>query len=220
MVELNPDAAGPSRPGGTAEAPADLPTSETLRRLVAEIEGDDVSVDWLLGRLRQRAFGYALVLFALPSCLPMPPGIPTACGFVIALVSLQMIIGTDGLWLPQFLDRRRIGKATLERMVERASPWLKRLESVTRPRLRVMTGPVGSRLVGLLALLLAIIVMLPIPFVGNIPPAIATVVIGMGLTERDGLVVLVGLAVSAIALALCATFTVELVQLAWAWAFR
>ena len=203
----------PSRPS------ADVPTSETLRRLVADIDGADASVDWLLGRLRQRAFGYALVLFSLPSCLPMPPGIPTACGAAIALISIQMIVGTDGLWLPRFLDRRRIRKSTLEWMMVRAKPWLERLERIARPRVSVLTGDIGNRLVGLVTLMLAVIVMLPIPIVGNIPPAIATVVIGMGLTERDGLIVLVGLVVSAVAMALCGTFTVELIQWAWAWAF-
>jgi hypothetical protein len=50
---------------------------------------------------------------------------------------------------------------------------------------------------------------LPIPFLGNMPPGVAASVIALGMTERDGLIVLAGLVVSvaAIAIASAATWT-------------
>jgi hypothetical protein len=54
---------------------------------------------------------------------------------------------------------------------------------------------------GLVLLLLSIIVALPIPF-ANQPPAIAQGLIALGLIERDGVVVLIGVGVATIATAI------------------
>lgn len=184
-------------------------TSDLLGSLVAEVEGETASVGWLLARLRKRAFGYALLVFALPSCLPMPPGVPAICGVVLAIVGVQMIVGVHPLWLPSFLSRREVARTSLEALVRRASPSIERLERLARPRLSVMTGPVGYRLVGILVVVLALIMVLPIPFLGNMPPAVAIVIIAIGLTEGDGIIVSVGLIASLAALALSGTLAIE-----------
>jgi hypothetical protein len=48
---------------------------------------------------------------------------------------------------------------------------------------------------------------LPIPFLGNMPPGFAASVIALGMTERDGLVVLIGTLASAIAIAVASVAT-------------
>ena len=54
---------------------------------------------------------------------------------------------------------------------------------------------------------LGFIMILPIPFVGNMPPGFAASVIAIGMTERDGLVVLIGTLVSAVAIAVASVAT-------------
>lgn len=195
--------------GGDPGSPPPLRTSQLLNRLVDRVEGDSATIGWLLEELRLRAFGYAMLVFSLPSCLPMPPGIPTICGLVLAIVGIQMIIGTRGLWLPSFLARRTIGKERLRAMVAWGTPWIERLERFATPRLAIFTGAIGHRLVGGLVLVLAIIMTLPIPLLGNMPPAIAILIIAIGFTEGDGLIVSIGLAASVVALFLAGFFAVE-----------
>lgn len=202
---------GEANSGGGPIAPAR--TSALLRELVAEVEGASTTIGWLLRKLQQRAFGYALLVFALPSCLPMPPGIPMVCGIVLAIVGTQMMVGSHPLWMPRFISRREIGKETLEGLVTRASRWIEKLERLARPRLPVMTGRVGYRVIGAVVFVLAFIMALPIPFLGNMPPAVAVVVIAIGLTEGDGLIVAIGLAVSVVALFLSGAFAIEAVKL-------
>jgi hypothetical protein len=48
---------------------------------------------------------------------------------------------------------------------------------------------------------------LPIPFLGNMPPGFAATVIAIGIIERDGLVVLIGALVSVLASALASVAT-------------
>jgi hypothetical protein len=181
-------------------------TSETLRELV-EGDGERVTFRDILTQLRHRAFGFTLLIFALPCCLPMPPGIPTVCGIAIVIIALNLLAARQRLWLPNAIADKSVARADLQRVVQRAVPYLERLERICRPRLAIVTDTVGKVLVGLVLLLLGGIMILPIPFVGNIPPGIAATVIAIGLTERDGLLVLLGMLVSVVAIAVASVAT-------------
>ncbi len=194
-----------------AERALEPRTSEILKGLVAQVGRRDVSVAWLLQRMRLRAYGFALLAFSVPSCLPTPPGVSTVCGLVLMVVTAQMIIGLQPLRLPRIVARRRLSKADVERFASWIVPWVQRVERIAKPRLGVMTGPVGYRLVGIVVMVLSMIVTLPIPILGNTPPAVATILIALGLTERDGLIVLLGLLGSIIAVAISGTLAVEAV---------
>jgi hypothetical protein len=54
---------------------------------------------------------------------------------------------------------------------------------------------------------LGLIMILPIPLLGNMPPGFAASVIAIGMTERDGLVVLIGTVVSVVAIAVASVAT-------------
>jgi hypothetical protein len=60
--------------------------------------------------------------------------------------------------------------------------------------------------------LMACIVVLPIPF-GNLLPALAMMLIGLGLVFRDGVAVVLGLVTAALALLV----TAGLMLMAWVW---
>ena len=68
---------------------------------------------------------------------------------------------------------------------------------------------------GVLTIGLALVVMLPLPF-SNLPPALALVSISLGLLERDGVMIGIGLTLAVVAVAiggLMAFFAVEAVSL-------
>ena len=59
-------------------------TTEVLRDL-AYGEGERATFREILLGLRHRAFGFTMLMFALPCVLPMPPGIPTVCGIALSV---------------------------------------------------------------------------------------------------------------------------------------
>jgi len=181
-------------------------TSEVLREIAAG-EGERVTFRDILTVLRHRAFGFTLLIFALPCTLPMPPGIPTVCGVALVIIALNLIAARQRLWLPGAIADKSVARADLQRLVDRAVPYLERLERICKPRLTIVTEPVGKILIGLVILVLGFIMILPIPFLGNIPPGFAATFIAIGMTERDGLVVLIGLLVSAVAIAVASVAT-------------
>ena len=79
-----------------------------------------------------------------------------------------------------------------------ALPLLEKVETVVRPRLGALTGRVGACLAGLACTMLAIVLVLPIPF-ANLVPALALGALSLGLTRKDGLMVLAGYGLIALA---------------------
>lgn len=202
------DARAPD-PAGAAPGAIAPRTSELLRDLAHGDAGERITFGEMVQRLRHRSFGLLTLVFAVPCVLPMPPGVAGVCGVVIVIIALQMLLGLPGVALPPPLARRGMSRALFRRMVERALPHVQRLERVCRPRLPLTRFRLGEAAIGFMLLLLGIVILLPIPIVGNIPPGIAASIIAVGMSERDGLVVLVGMLATLIAL---------LVTSAMAWA--
>lgn len=67
-----------------------------------------------------------------------------------------------------------------------------------RPRLTFLASGPGVRAVGVACTLIALVLVLPIPF-ANLAPAAALGVFALGLSRRDGLVVLIGYGLLALA---------------------
>jgi hypothetical protein len=87
--------------------------------------------------------------------------------------------------------------------VTRATPWLHRVEKLLKPRLLWVTQFTMERAVAVVCLLLAVCIMLPIPF-GNMLPALSISIVAMGLFERDGLFISIGVLLGIASLVLVA----------------
>ena len=178
------------------------PQRKRLSELLDEIGADEgrarVSVADLLVVMEGRATGALLLLFALPNVLPTPPGTSGILGLPLVYLSAQMMLGRMP-WLPPFIANRSISRADFTQTISRATPLLARAEKLLKPRLALFVGDRAQNLIGALCLLLAVVLMLPIPL-GNMLPALAISLISLGVLERDGAWVLGGSAVAALAL--------------------
>jgi hypothetical protein len=151
--------------------------------------------------LGDRGYGILIFILALPNVLPLYiPGLSALFGIPLALIALQMMLGLPRPWLPQSLLRRPLRRQEFARITHRILPWLLRLERLLKPRLPALTSLWAERAIGLFALVLALMLALPIPFTG-IPLGAALALTGIGLLERDGLVLMVGVAAGALAVA-------------------
>lgn len=168
--------------------------SDLLLELAAE-PGERISIRELATALEDRSFGAFMLIFALPNLIPLPPGATLVLGLPMVFVAWQILIGYDKIWLPKPIANFSIEKSRFRLMAMRVSPWLKRAENWVRPRRWPIASRLHERLFGLLALVLAIICVIPIPF-GNWPPAVAFAVLGVAHTERDGYCLAFGLFLS------------------------
>ena len=65
------------------------------------------------------------------------------------------------------------------------------VENLTRPRIPFLTGEVADTVTGLICVILALIMALPIPF-GDALPGIAMIFFALGMMQRDGIAILLG----------------------------
>jgi hypothetical protein len=175
-------------------------------------DSEKVSVAQIIDALDSRSFGLAVLLFALPSVVPMPPGVPTVVGIILLIVSVQMAFGREDLWLPGILAKREFDRKSLVGAFEGLAPKLGLIEKVMKPRLLFMTGRVGSIFIGIIVLVMAVVLILPLPPGGNFPPALACAVLGLGLAQRDGALILIGLVASVVALVAVSFVTLVFIQ--------
>ncbi|WP_280952904.1 MULTISPECIES: exopolysaccharide biosynthesis protein [Methylobacteriaceae] len=194
-------------------------TSDVLTMLASQ-ESERLTVGDIIAVLRDRAFALLVVLLGLPNCLPMPPPIPLVCGLVLLVIAIQIVAGMTAPWLPRRLLDQSIARETVAKAVTRAVPLLRRLERWSRPRLSVFDGALGMRGMGVLILALALALIVAPPFFGQIPLGLAVSLIGLGLVERDGFVVLIGLVIGGIGVGISIGFVYTLfasVMSAFAW---
>jgi hypothetical protein len=160
--------------------------SDELSELL-KTDGDSLTVEQLVTRVGDRGFGLLLLVLSLPSALPVPAaGYSVPFGILLLVLAVQMLIGKQHPIFPQRLQRVRISSGFAAKLLK-GSAWIfTRLEWVIRPRMRWVGNRPGRVLMGLLVMAMAILMMIPIPLT-NTFPAFVIFLIGIGLTEDDGL---------------------------------
>ena len=205
--------ASPGTTGDPHRAMAHAQASAVLRALVDRHGAEErITIQEIVEAFGERAFGFMLILFSLPNCVPAPPGLAGIVGTPVLIFGVQMLLGHARPWLPRWIMRKSFAVATFKRFIDAAEPRLKKLESFCKPRLTRLFGPLGDRLIGLFALLAAISVLIPFPGT-NFPPSIALVIVSIAVMEEDGVLLLLGLAIGLAGLAYTATVTGAAIQL-------
>lgn len=171
----------PHTPGRSASA--------MLEDLIEAFPGAKVSIGDLLDQLDARAYGMLLLVLALPMCVPNVPGISTIFGILMLFPAIGMVVGARRLWAPKGLRAREIDGDILRHTLRLAIPALKRVEYLIRPRLSSLTRFPLTIAVGLQTLLMALILILPIPF-ANWPPGMTVAMTALALLQRDGVLML------------------------------
>ena len=184
------DMPAPAPPTDAAQAVEQSRTaSELLEDLTEAFPGETVSVGELVDRLDSRAHGMLLLVLALPMCVPNVPGISTIFGVLMLAPALQMVFGSRRLVLPRRVREWRVDCGALRRTFRAAIPMLKRVEYLIKPRFTRLTRFPATILVGLQTLLMALVLILPIPF-ANWPPGMTVAMTSLALLQRDGLLML------------------------------
>jgi len=181
---------------------------------VATERVDLETISRFIGR---RSIGALLLALALPMALPVPaPGISVLFGVPLILVSAQLLVGRRSAWLPPRLARCSIARSELIAFITRAVPTLRLVERAFRPRIEWMAGDWMMIAVGAICVILAVIITLPIPL-GHMVPGAAISVLALGLVERDGLAIGIGLLAAMLGLTIVTLASASLVAAVCAW---
>lgn len=168
-----------------------------LEEVAADTTRDRISITDLMQSMEGRAMGALLLIFAVPNALPAPPGTSGILGLPLLYLSVQMMLGRLP-WLPRIIAARSMARKDFSTLVDRVVPWLDRADRLMAPRLQWLCSPGAQQVLGLACLILALVLFLPIPL-GNMLPAFAICLIALGVLERDGLWIVLGLVTGVVA---------------------
>jgi hypothetical protein len=183
--------------------------SERLRRLIRDLPDGEVRLGRFFDLLGRDAAGIALLILTIPTLIPIP-GLPTGVVFGGALLVLaaQMLVGR--MALPSRLARLTIRRERLALAALKVLPWIERLERYVKPRLGRLSGARAMRIWSLLVAAIGLLLIVPLPF-ANMPPAVAGLILAVGMIARDGAAMLAG----AFAALLSAAWIVALLAGTW-----
>ncbi len=178
-----------------------IPASVALGHLRDDAPADNITLDWLLGRLKRRSFGMIILLLALVGLIP---GVCNIAGILLIIAAVQMLLGRGSPRFPEAIAGRSLPARHFVSLVDRAVPVLRRLETMVHPRWPIAMTLL-DRFSGVLILLLAVAIStIPIP-VSNVAPALAIALIALATLEQDGML-LVGAMVLAAVMVLALVF--------------
>ena len=177
---------------------------DILAKVVDAGAAETVSFGDVMDAFGQRVFGPMLMVPAFIAVAPTGaiPGMSLLTGSVIALIAAQQLLMRRRPWLPVRLTEASLARDTLRRSVEKAAPYVGRIDRITRPRLVWLTASPFQQVLAGICLLMAL-TMFPLallPFAVALPGA-AVFLIGAGLTTRDGYFAVAGLLLALAALA-------------------
>ncbi len=187
------------------------PIVQRLRDAAAALQGERVSMRAMSQAHGPEAHGTLLLLLAMPCLLPVP-GVGTVLGLGLTALAVAMWRGQGTPCLPQRVAELELPRRWAQRVLMGLASAYGLAGRHARARLSHLAIS-GRRSATALAVgLMAAIIVMPIPF-GNLLPAVALVFFGLGLVFRDGVAVILGLLMSAVAL----VATAGLLLMAWVW---
>ncbi len=158
----------------------------------------------LRDRLAERGIAAFLFLVGAFNLLPLPLGTGLVSGIPALMLAWQMMLKRQVVWLPRRVLEWPLTEEHLETLRRRILPRLFWLEKFVRPRYWPLARGRDEALIGILCVVLAVALIVPVPL-GNWLPALSITLLSLALLQRDGLLLLFGLVVSTIALTIFVT---------------
>ena len=176
--------------------------SEALESTRSAVSGHEVTLRELLGLVGEQGLLVFCAILAMPFLLPVTlPFMSTALGAPMLLIGAAVVVNRVP-WLPDRLLDHALPSDTVQHVLERAAHAADRFEHLVRPRLLALTAtPAANSVNGIVLVIAALVLMAPLPLVpfANTAPGIGIILLCLGMAERDGVVILLGHAVTFLA---------------------
>ncbi|MCW8127906.1 exopolysaccharide biosynthesis protein [Microbulbifer halophilus] len=149
-----------------------------------------VSLDLVVREVGQRSFAPLLLLVGIILFSPLSgiPGVPTLMAILVLLVAVQLLLGRQHFWLPQWMLKRSVP----ERKLLKALDWLygpaRFIDRWLRPRLTFLVRRTGTYVIAAICAVIALALpaMEIIPFSAT-TAGLALTAFGLALVTHDGL---------------------------------
>lgn len=184
-------------PNNTQE---NTPLQSVMDQIAITLEGSaSVDLKTVVEAFGNRAFGPIMVLCGLCMLTPLGglPGLPPAFGVIVIVFALQLLFKRQSPWMPEVLRKVKIPAEKFLKVQAKVRPILAKIDHIINERFQwAVTGSMQV-VVSVIAIILSL-TFFPlgmIPF-GVVAPAAIILILGLGITARDGILILIGLTLS------------------------
>lgn len=144
-----------------------------------------------------RLFGPFIILAGIITAAPIVgdiPGVPTIMGIFTVVSTVQILAGSEQIWLPDWMLKRTVKKSSFCRAINRITPFAEFMDKWSKRRLSFFTNDTGTYVIGVICTLIALSMpgMELIPLSANIA-GLALVFFGLSLVASDGVMALVAI---------------------------
>ena len=176
-------------------------TTQVIEDVVNNSSADRIPVRDLVHAMDSVGFGLVMLIFSFGIIIPTPPPFPSIISIPLFVFALQMAAGYKAPKLPEKFSKLTVKRSVLAALVNKSSPYIRKVERILKPRLLFMTSSVAERIIGVFVLLFSSFVLLPIPL-SNFIPGLGVLIISFGLLGEDGLIIILGIVVGLFGMAL------------------
>ena len=177
--------------------------SETLQKIGHKRKNGKTKISELMEDFHENGLLLAMIFFALPVAIPLPypPGFTTLMGIPLMILSIQMLMGSKKVRLPEKINNYELKNSTLKSISDKIVPIIENIEKYMKPRFDFASSVYCEQFVGLISLIAATAVAIPL-FMTNAIPALGITVMALGLMNRDGLIIIAGFIISIVGVAI------------------
>lgn len=177
------------------------PVSKVLKKLGDKDPKESTTILEIIKDFHENGILLAMIFFALPfsTPLPSPPGLTTIISIPLIIFSIQMIVGSKQILLPKRVNNYRIKNSVLKMISDKITPIIQFIEKYIKPRFRFAKSVYTEQFLGIICLLAALSIAIPLPLT-NAMPSLGISVMALGLLNRDGLVIIGGIIITIIGL--------------------
>ncbi|MDR0296895.1 MAG: exopolysaccharide biosynthesis protein [Rickettsia sp.] len=175
--------------------------SSVFCKLGQKDKKEKTKISELLTDFHENGILLTMLFFAIPIAIPLPypPGFTTIVGIPLIILSTQMLLGFRQVSLPSKINNYQISNDILINISNKIVPKIKLVEKYIRPRFSFASSIYCEQFIGLVSLICAIAISIPLPLT-NAVPALGITIMTLGLLNRDGLTIFLGFMVSIVGL--------------------
>ncbi|MDX1456376.1 MAG: exopolysaccharide biosynthesis protein [Marinobacter sp.] len=158
-----------------------------------------VSLELVIRAVGQRSFAPLLLVVGIILFSPLSgiPGVPSLMAILVLLVAIQLLLGRQHFWLPQWMLNRSISEKQLLRALAKLHKPAQFIDRWLQPRLNLLVQRTGTYVIAAVCAVIALALpaMEIIPFSAT-TAGLALTGFGLALMAHDGLLAVIAFVIS------------------------